>query len=112
LEKAISVSNFATLGLKSMSQVKLVQNEGSQGFGNDRAPDRSVAIWLDLMRTCDKLLMAGLRQEVGPSGDIAAAYRKWYTNWCQEHDRAVMNMLTRIERAGSPDVDRSNHQGA
>jgi hypothetical protein len=88
------------------------QAELSAHVSRESAPDRSFAIWLDLMRTCDKFLMAGLRQEIGADGDILAAYQKWYANWCEEHDRAVINMLSRLERAGSQDVYRSNHQDA
>jgi hypothetical protein len=50
-------------------------------------------MWLDLMRTCDKLLLAGLRTEIGPQGDLRAAYRAWYADWCRQHDLVVSRLL-------------------
>jgi len=52
-------------------------------------PAARIARWLDLMRTTDKLLLAGLRQKVGPDGDVVAAYRQWYANHMREHDLVV-----------------------
>jgi hypothetical protein len=78
----------------------------------DAAQDRSIAAWLDLMRTCDKFLWTGLRADVGPEGDVYAAYKNWYEQWCDDHNRTVIRMLTRLERAECKSVDRSNHQDA
>jgi hypothetical protein len=54
-----------------------------------------IARWLDLMRTTDKLLLAGLRRKVGPDGDLAAAYRQWYADHMREHDEVVRRMARR-----------------
>jgi hypothetical protein len=54
-----------------------------------------IARWLDLMRTTDKLLLAGLRRKVGPHGDLAAAYRQWYADHMRDHDIAVARMARR-----------------
>jgi hypothetical protein len=51
-----------------------------------------IARWLDVMRTSDKLLLAGLRRKVGPNGDLAAAYRQWYADYLQDRDVAVQRM--------------------
>lgn len=51
-----------------------------------------IARWLDLMRTTDKLLLAGLRRKIGPQGDLAAAYQGWYADHMREHDIAVERM--------------------
>lgn len=56
-----------------------------------------IARWLDLMRTTDKLLLAGLRRKVGPHGDLAAAYRQWYADHMRDHDIAVERMAGRRE---------------
>ena len=34
------------------------------------------AEWLDLLQTAEKLVRAGLRREIGPEGDLGAAYRR------------------------------------
>lgn len=65
--------------------------------GNDSAA--RIARWLDLMRTTDKLLLAGLRRKIGPEGDLATAYRDWYANHMRDHDPAVMRMARRSSDA-------------
>jgi hypothetical protein len=54
-----------------------------------------ISRWLDVMRTSDKLLLAGLRRKVGPDGDLAAAYRQWYAEHMRDHDVAVQRMARR-----------------
>ena len=39
-------------------------------------PEQRIALWVDLMEACDQFLFAGLRREVGPDGDVYAAYRR------------------------------------
>jgi hypothetical protein len=43
-----------------------------------------------------KLILAGLRREVGPDGDVQATYRRWYEQQMEEHDRKVTRMLQRM----------------
>jgi len=31
------------------------------------------------MATCDQFLLAGLCREIGPDGDLQAAYQRWYS---------------------------------
>jgi hypothetical protein len=64
----------------------------------DASPQQRIATWLDLLRTGHKLLLAGFRREVGPDGDAHEAYRKWYAQQMEEHDRTVMRMLERMKR--------------
>jgi hypothetical protein len=42
----------------------------------DLIPSQAFALWVDLMNSCEQLLLAGLRREIGPDGDLRAAYRK------------------------------------
>jgi hypothetical protein len=65
-----------------------------------------IARWLDLMRTTDKLLLAGLRRKIGPDGDLAAAYRQWYADHMRDHDVAVERMARRQGDA-SREVDHA-----
>lgn len=64
----------------------------------DCTPEQAIAAWVDLMNACEAFLLAGLRAEVGPGGDLRAAYRKWYANWMEEHDRTLFHMLTELSR--------------
>lgn len=69
----------------------------------DATPTQCVEMWLDLMNACDEFLLAGLRREVGPHGDVHAAYRRWYEQQMEEHDRAMFRMLERLDRAWTDD---------
>lgn len=62
-----------------------------------------VAMWVDLMNACDEFLLAALRREVGPEGDVRAAYRQWYWQQMEEHDKALFRMLERLDQAWKED---------
>jgi hypothetical protein len=62
--------------------------------------EQCIAAWLDLMDACDQFVLAGLRREIGPDGDLKAAYRKWYAEQMEEHDRMMLHLMERLERAG------------
>lgn len=61
-------------------------------------PEQGIAQWLDLMDTCERFLLAGLRREIGPDGDLKAAHRKWYAEQMKEHDRMMIHMLQELDR--------------
>ncbi len=61
--------------------------------------EQAVETWLDMLNTGTKLLRAGLRREVGPSGDVDAAYRQWYAAQMQEHHRKVERIVKRLRDA-------------
>jgi hypothetical protein len=63
-------------------------------------PQQCVVMWLDLMNACEQFLLAGLRREIGPDGDLRAAYRKWYAEQMEEHDRTMLGMMAEFERRG------------
>lgn len=63
-------------------------------------PQQCIQMWLDLMDACDQLLLAGLRREIGPEGDLQAAYRRWYAEQMEEHDRTMQRMVERFNRVG------------
>lgn len=64
----------------------------------DATPQQGIAIWIDLMRTGSTLLLAGLRREIGPNGDINKALRKWYEEQMREHDEVMARVVERINR--------------
>jgi len=63
-------------------------------------PEQCIALWVDLMNACEQFLLAGLRREIGPEGDLKAAYRKWYAAQMEEHDRTMLHMMAEFERRG------------
>jgi len=65
------------------------------------------AEWLDLLHTCEKLLLAGLRREIGPDGDLQTAYRRWYREQMDEHDRLVAASYDRLHAAFAERCDAS-----
>ena len=70
----------------------------------DATPDRCIAVWLDMLDAGYKLVTAGLAREVGPDGDVDAAYRRWYSEQMEEHDRVVARMLLRMQQRHSTDA--------
>ena len=36
---------------------------------------RVIEVWAEWLDTCEEFLLAGLRRQVGPGGDVRAAYR-------------------------------------
>ncbi len=63
-------------------------------------PAECLAMWVDLMDACEQFLLAGLRREIGPEGDLKAAYRRWYADEMEEHDRTMLHMMQELERRG------------
>src|SRR5688572_25974287 len=55
--------------------------------------------WLDLLHTGEKLVLAGLRREIGADGDLRAAYRNWYREQMDEHDRLIAQTYDRLHAA-------------
>lgn len=37
-------------------------------------PTQRIALWMGVMNVCEQFLLAGLRREIGPNGDLRAAY--------------------------------------
>jgi hypothetical protein len=62
--------------------------------------EQRIAMWADLVDACDQLVLAGLRREIGPDGDLRAAYRRWYAEQMEEHDRMILHLATELDRRG------------
>jgi hypothetical protein len=72
-------------------------------------PAQGIALWVDLMETCDQFLFAGLRRDVGPDGDVYAAYRRWHAGQMEEHDRTMRHMVENLaRRLGKPCPPKSS----
>ena len=64
----------------------------------DATPEQCIRMWVDLMNTCEAFLMAGLRRETGPDGDVRNAFRQWYDEAMREHDDMVFRMAHELDR--------------
>jgi hypothetical protein len=60
-------------------------------------PEQTVEMWLDLLDTCEQLVLAGLAHRAGPGADIQALYRQWLEKQMEEHDRTMLRMMERFE---------------
>jgi hypothetical protein len=92
-----------TMDEKSIGRNSL---RGPPGFASsvprDATPEQCVRLWLDLMDACDQFLLAGLRREIGPDGDLEAAYRRWHKKEMEKHDRMIFHLAEEFNRrAGS-----------
>jgi hypothetical protein len=66
-------------------------------------PAMCIALWRDVMDTSEQLLLAGLRREIGPEGDLKAAYRQWYESHMREHDQMLYHLMEELSRRGGDD---------
>jgi hypothetical protein len=66
--------------------------------------EQRIALWADLTDTCEQFLMAGLRMQLGPDGDVRAAYRNWYARQMEEHDRTMIRMMEELAWRSSEDA--------
>jgi len=60
--------------------------------------EQRIALWADLLDACEQFLLAGLRRQVGPDGDVAVAYRVWHEAHMAEHDRTMRHMVEELGR--------------
>jgi hypothetical protein len=62
--------------------------------------DQRVALWADLLDASESVLLAGLRRQIGPEGDLREAYRRWYARQMEEHDRCQRRLAENLHRRG------------
>ena len=65
---------------------------------HDTTFEERLMLWVDLMNTCEQFLLAGLRREIGPDGDLKAAHRRWYEQQMEEHDRMMIRLVEEFHR--------------
>ncbi len=59
----------------------------------------SVRIWIDLMKSTEKMLLAGLAREVGP--DLATdAHRRWCAEQFERHGAHMVALASKLRNAG------------
>lgn len=60
-------------------------------------PER-IAYWADLVDATEELVKVGLRNKLGPDGDVDKAFREWYEREGEERDRVMQHMMYEIWR--------------
>ena len=63
--------------------------------------EQRIAMWMDVVDTAETLLLAGLRREIGPAGDLRAAYRQWYARYQTGHDEANQRVISKLRQLGA-----------
>ncbi|MCR4411629.1 MAG: hypothetical protein NUV77_04280 [Thermoguttaceae bacterium] len=66
----------------------------------DATSTQCIRAWVEWMDLCEQVLLAGLRREIGPEGDLRAAYRRWYAEQMEEHDRMMAHLASELQRRG------------
>jgi len=61
--------------------------------------DKRIDLWLELVDENHALLLSGLRAKVGSNGDLAAAYREWFSRRQAEHDRKLAMFAANLARS-------------
>jgi hypothetical protein len=69
----------------------------------DATPGQCIRIWVDVMNACEQFLLARLREEIGPDGDLKAAYRRWYREQMEEHQQMIRRMAQTPQQRGGDD---------
>jgi hypothetical protein len=59
---------------------------------------KRIQLWGELVDACEAFLLAGLRDRLGPHGDLQEAYRQWYARKMDEHDKAQIEFLENLSR--------------
>lgn len=62
-----------------------------------------IQLWAEALDASEALLLAGLRRQIGPDGDLRAAYREWYRQYLEEHDRTIARMLEKLAESNKQD---------
>ena len=78
---------------------KLIPPEGYEPtMPNGLTIPQRIAYWADLVDATEELVKVGLRNKLGPGGDVDKAFREWYEKQCAEHDEVVFHMMREIRR--------------
>jgi len=58
------------------------------------SPSQGIALWVDLVNACDRFLIAALTRS--SASDVREAYRRWYRERMEEHDRNLVHMMNAL----------------
>jgi hypothetical protein len=83
-----------------MSEPSISPPDLKPSVPEDATPQQCIAMRLDLMDACEHFVLAGLRREIGPEGDLRAAYRLWHAEQMKEHDKMIFHLAEEFNRRG------------
>jgi hypothetical protein len=63
-------------------------------------PDQCLKLWMDVYDAAEAMVLAGLRREIGPDGDLQQAHRLWYQQQMEEHDRVMRETAMNLCKRG------------
>ncbi len=64
----------------------------------DMPDEEKVALWALMVEEGDAIIMANMRERVGPDGDPEKAFLEWLDRRTAEHDKAIVRMITNLRR--------------
>lgn len=82
-----------------MKHQLLPPKESAPRLPDESSPIDAVHFWIDLMKSVDKLVMAGLTSKVGPER-AKDAYRRWYAGQVDRHGQHTAQLASRLREAG------------
>ena len=57
-----------------------------------------IRAWMEVEDASIAMLRAGLRRDVGPDGDVDAAFREWYDRYADDHHKSLERMCDEFNR--------------
>ena len=60
---------------------------------------QAVLLWIDLMKSTDKLLLAGFISRVGAES-AEESYRRWYNEQAERHGRHMAGLARKLRKCG------------
>ena len=91
------VNDSLSFVIDRMSQPSATHRESLPSKEDAR---RRIELWMDLMRTCEQFLLAGLRNKTGPDRPLRDVYRQWYENQVQQQDQTLRHTYEEFQRRG------------
>jgi hypothetical protein len=84
-----------------MSSQKVFQINSVPAVPDELTMGQRLVLWMEVMENNEQLILNRLRNEVGPNGDVIAAYSRWHRRQMEEHDESLFRMMQRLNRCAS-----------
>ncbi len=84
-----------------MSSQQVSRTNSTPAVPDELTTGQRIVLWMEVMENNEQLILNRLRDEVGPDGDVIAAYRRWYRQQMEEHDEGLFRMMERLDRCAS-----------
>lgn len=81
-----------------MSMPELPPPELTPSLPPGTTAEQRIQAWLETLYVSEQFLLAGLRRQIGPEGDLREAYRRWYVQHMEEHDGMMQHLAAELRR--------------